>query len=61
MDSRLKDILNKINYDTLYFQELETAKVEKVNVDKNKNSIEIVINNNYPNIFNIKKFFKRFF
>ena len=43
MDSKLEEILNRINYNKDYFSEFEDGRVEKVNASKEK--IDIVIHN----------------
>ena len=65
MDSKLADILKKINFNSDYYNELEHAKIEKVKLDRTQNLLEINISNNINlsvDVYNcLEKSFKDFF
>ena len=45
MDSKLMDVLTRIEYDKKYFEEFVNAKIENVSVNEKTNSLTVVIKN----------------
>ena len=57
MNEKLKNLLDKINFNKDYYDEFKNAKIEKINVFEDKKIWDIIISNDTNFSFNILKEF----